>query len=54
MVSKDQTIANQIKLIMPNPAHINISAAGMTQSAQNKSEAKRLIEFLASSKGKVR
>ena len=49
--AKDQTIANQIKLIMPNPAHVNISAAGMTQSAKNKSEAKRLIEFLASSKG---
>ena len=49
--SKDQALGKKIKLIMPNPAHVNISAAGMTQSAKNKSEAKRLIEYLASSKG---
>ena len=29
---------------MPNPAHVNISAAGVAKSAKNK-EAIRLIEF---------
>ena len=48
---KDQRIGNRIELIMPNPAHVNISAAGMTRSVQNKNEAKQLIEFLASSTG---
>ena len=49
--SKDQTLAKKIKLIMPNPAHVNISAAGVAKSAKNKKEAIRLIEFLASPKG---
>ncbi len=49
--SKDQTLAKNIKLIMPNPAHVNISAAGVAKSAKNKKEAIRLIEFLASPKG---
>ena len=36
---------------MPNPAHVNISAAGVAKSAQNKREAIELIEYLASPKG---
>ena len=42
--SKDQTLAKKIKLIMPNPAHVNISAAGVAKSAKKK-EAIRLIGF---------
>ena len=49
--AKDKTLGNAVKLIMPNPAHVNISAAGMAKSAKNKSEAIQLIEYLASSKG---
>ena len=47
----DQTVAAKIKLVMPNPAHVNISAAGVAQSAQNLKEAIELIEFLASPQG---
>ena len=49
--AKDKELGNAIKLIMPNPAHVNISAAGMAKSAKNKSEAIQLIEYLASAKG---
>ena len=48
---KDQSLASSIKLIMPNPAHVNISAAGLAASAKNKTEAIQLIEYLASPKG---
>ena len=48
---QDQKIANQIRLIMPDPAHVNVSAAGMAKSAKNINEAKQLIEFLASPQG---
>jgi len=47
----DQELAKNVKLIMPNPAHVNISAAGIATSAQNKREALKLIEFLSSPKG---
>ena len=47
----DQELAKNVKLIMPNPAHVNISAAGMATSAQNKREALKLIEFLSSPQG---
>jgi len=40
-----------VKLIMPNPAHVNISAAGVATSAENKREAIKLIEFLSSPQG---
>ena len=36
---------------MPNPAHVNISAAGVAKSASNKKEAIQFIEFLSSPKG---
>ena len=49
--AKDQNLARKIKLVMPNPAHVNISAAGLAKSAKNKKEAIELIEFLASPKG---
>ena len=47
----DQKIAAKIKLIMPNPAHVNISAAGVAKSAKNSKEAIELIEFLTSPQG---
>jgi len=47
----DQKLTQPIKLIMPNPAHVNISAAGMAKSAKNKKEAIALITFLTSPKG---
>ena len=47
----DQQLTKSIKLIMPNPAHVNISAAGMAKSAKNKKEAIALITYLTSPKG---
>ena len=47
----DQKLTSNIKLIMPNPAHVNISAAGVAKSAKNKKEAIQFIEFLSSSQG---
>jgi len=47
----DQKAVASIKLIMPNPAHVNISAAGVAKSAKNSKEAIELIEFLASPQG---
>ncbi len=47
----DQKLTSNIKLIMPNPAHVNISAAGVAKSAKNKKEAIAFIEFLSSPQG---
>ena len=47
----DQKITSNIKLIMPNPAHVNISAAGVAKSAKNKKEAIQFVEFLSSPQG---
>lgn len=47
----DQKVAANIKLIMPKPAHVNISAAGVAKSAKNLKEAIELLEFLASPLG---
>ena len=49
--ARDQQIAQQVKLITPDPAHVNISAAGVAQSATNKEEAIELIEYLSSPQG---
>ena len=47
----DQRVATSIRLIMPKPAHVNISAAGVAKSAKNSKEAIELIKFLASPQG---
>ena len=44
----DKTLARRILIKYPNPAHVNVSGAGVTRYAKNKSEAIRLIEFLSS------
>ena len=48
---RDQKLANKVSVITPNPAHVNISAAAVSKYAQNRSEAIKLIEFLASLDG---
>ncbi len=48
---KDQQFANDVKIVMPNPAHVNISAAAVSRYSKNKKNAVKLIEFLASPKG---
>ena len=44
----DQAITSEVKLIMPNPAHVNISAAGLAKSARNKEEGIEFIKFITS------
>ena len=47
----DRTLASQLKVIFPNPAHVNITGAGVTRYAKNPEAALKLIEFLASPSG---
>ena len=47
----DKALASRVKVIFPNPAHVNISGAGVLRSATNPAAALKLIEFLASPTG---
>ena len=47
----DQKVTSDINLVMPNPVHVNISAAGVAKSATNKKEAIQFIEFISSPTG---
>ena len=49
--AEDKALASRLKVIFPNPAHVNISGAGVTRSSKNREAATRLIEFLASPTG---
>ncbi len=48
---RDALYAKKTKVLIPNPAHVNISAGGVAKYATNKNEAIQLLEFLASPKG---
>ena len=48
---RDALYAKKTAVITPNPAHVNISAGGIARYATNKSEALKLLEFLASPEG---
>ena len=48
---RDALYAKRVNVLTPNPAHVNISAGGVAKYAKNKSEAIKLLEFLASPKG---
>ena len=48
---KDQRLAKKVKVLTPNPAHVNISAGGIAKYAENKEEAIQLLEYLASPDG---
>ena len=47
----DQAAARQLRVILPDPAHVNISGAGVTTSSRHPQAARQLIEFLASPSG---
>ncbi len=47
----DRALARKLKVVFPNPAHVNISGAGITRYAKNPQAALKLIEFLASPVG---
>ena len=48
---KDQQFANKVKIVMPKPAHVNISAAAVSRYSKNKKNAVKLIEYLSSPQG---
>ena len=48
---RDSLYAKRTTVITPNPAHVNISAGGVAKYATNKSEAIKLLEYLASPSG---
>lgn len=47
----DQSLAANLKVIFPRPAHVNITGAGVTKASKNREAATRLIAFLASPTG---
>tara|TARA_B100002052_G_scaffold289944_1_gene307922 strand:- start:108 stop:1130 length:1023 start_codon:yes stop_codon:yes gene_type:complete len=48
---RDALYAQRTSVITPNPAHVNISAGGIAKYATNKTEAIKLLEYLASPNG---
>ena len=48
---RDALYAKKTSVITPTPAHVNISAGGVAKYANNKAEAVKLLEFLASPEG---
>ena len=48
---RDALYAKRTSVIIPDPAHVNISAGGVAKYATNKAEAISLLEFLASPEG---
>ena len=48
---RDSLYAKKTVVLTPTPAHVNISAGGLAKYATNKSEAIKLLEFLASPVG---
>ncbi len=47
----DQALARRLRPVFPNPAHVNLSGAGVTAHSRNPQAALKLIEFLASPSG---
>ena len=48
---RDALYAKKTMVIIPDPAHVNISAGGVAKYAKNKDEAIKLLEYLASPNG---
>ena len=47
----DRALASRLKVVFPDPAHVNISGAGVVKTSKNPEAALKLIEFLASPTG---
>ena len=48
---RDALYAKKTAVLTPSPAHVNISAGGIAKFAENKAEAVKLLEYLASPVG---
>ena len=51
--TKDKRLAENVTVITPNPAHVNVSAGGIARYSQNEEEAIQLLEYLASPTGSI-
>jgi iron(III) transport system substrate-binding protein len=49
--AEDKALASRLKVVIPRPAHVNITGAGVTKASKHREAATRLIEFLASPTG---
>ncbi|WP_320675035.1 extracellular solute-binding protein [Prochlorococcus sp. MIT 1341] len=49
--TKDKLLARKLDVIIPNPAHVNVSAGGLAKYSKNTKEAIQLLEYLASPDG---
>ncbi|MBE9173670.1 extracellular solute-binding protein [Cyanobium sp. LEGE 06143] len=49
--AEDKELAGKLKVVFPDPSHVNISGAGVTRHASNPEGARLLLEFLASPTG---
>jgi len=47
----DRALASALKVILPDPSHVNVSGAGITRASRHPEAAARLLEFLASPSG---
>ena len=48
---RDALYAKRVKVIIPNPTHINITVAGIGNYSENKLQAIKLLEYLVSNRG---
>ena len=46
--STERSTAAKLKVVWPNPTHVNVSAGGVTRSSRTPEGAQRLLEFLVS------
>jgi iron(III) transport system substrate-binding protein len=49
--SEDRQLAQRLRVVLPVPAHVNISGAGVSRFSPRAAAAIQLLEFLASSEG---
>lgn len=49
--AEDKALMQGVKVVVPDPAHINVSGAGVTRHSRHPEAARRLLEFLASPEG---
>jgi iron(III) transport system substrate-binding protein len=49
--AEDRRLAAKLQVVIPDPAHVNVSGAGVTRQSRHRQEAIQLIEFLASPTG---
>ena len=47
----DRALASTLKVILPDPSHVNVSGAGITRASRHPEAAAQLLEFLASPSG---